>query len=209
MNKTTKLLLEIGLLLIAGLFAYLWIAGIQRKINFDEEKAKRYEVVVKDLKNIREIQVAYKSKYDEYCGKWDKLIKFAKNDSLLIINKVGDIEDSIAVAQGLVKWDTIMVPVLEKLISEDKIIQPINLDSLKYIPYSGGKEYELGAGEVLTASKVTVKVFEANAKSQYILKGLDKQYIINEQELRNEIHGFGGLKVGSLSEANNNAGNWE
>jgi hypothetical protein len=58
---------------------------------------------------------------------------------------------------------------------------------------------------VLTGSKVKVKVFEATALNIEILHGLDKQSIIN----LNDLAKFPGLKVGSLEEAVNNAGNWE
>jgi len=209
MNKTVKIAIEIGLLVVAAVIAWLWIAGIQRKIDFDKEKEKRYEAVVKDFMNLREIQVAYKSKHGDYCGKWDKLEKFYKSDSLTIINKIGDIEDSAAVAEGRVHWDTIQVAVHERLKEEEKLLLPFDIDSLRYIPYSNNETYTLKSGEVYTASKVTVKVFEANATCKQILYGLDHQYIINESELRETKYSFPGIRVGSMEEANNNAGNWE
>ena len=63
----------------------------------------------------------------------------------------------------------------------------------------------MAAGEVVTGSKLKVKVFEAKAPSKWILRGLDKQMIINF----NDGWDYPGLKVGSLEEANNAAGNWE
>lgn len=209
MNKTVKIAIEIGLLVVAAVIAWFWIAGIQRKIDFDKETKVRYTAVVKDFMNLREIQVAYRSKYGEYCGKWDKLEKFYKNDSLTIINKIGDIEDSAAVAQGKVRWDTIQVAVHQRLKQEEKIIEPFNIDSLRYIPYSNNEVYSLQKGEVMTASKVSVKVFEANATCKQILYGLDYQYIINESEMREKKFNFPGIRVGNMEEANNNAGNWE
>lgn len=202
-------IIEIGLLIVAGALVYFIVSGIQRPIEFDKVKAKRYEKVVENLKDIREIQIAYKAKNEKYCGNLDTLVQFALNDSLLQIVKIGDIEDSLAVARGEVRWDSSYVAVLDKLIEENKLSKSFNIDSLKYIPFTKGDVFEMGAGKVMTASKVEVQVFEASAPNKKILQGLDSQLIINLNEDQEKRTGFPGLKVGSLSEANNNAGNWE
>ena len=67
----------------------------------------------------------------------------------------------------------------------------------------------MAAGEVMTGSQVRVKVFEAYALYDSMFKGLDKQQIINYKDERHKITNFYGDKVGSLTEATNNAGNWE
>ena len=48
-------------------------------------------------------------------------------------------------------------------------------------------------------------MFEAKAENFVILNGMNEQLIIN----MNEGKTFPGLRVGSLIEATNNAGNWE
>lgn len=202
-------IIEIGLLIVAAVITYFIVTGIQKPIKFDEEKAVRYKEVVEDLKDLREIQVAYKAKNQKYCKNIDSLIKFAKKDSLLQIVKIGDIEDSLAVARGEVKWDSSYVQVLDKLTDEKKLSESFMVDSLKFIPFSGGQVYKLDAGELMTASKVKVQVFEANATNKQILLGMDRQLIINLNEDQETRTGFPGLRVGSMSEANNNAGNWE
>ncbi|HOG20367.1 MAG TPA: hypothetical protein PKW37_08000 [Salinivirgaceae bacterium] len=50
-----------------------------------------------------------------------------------------------------------------------------------------------------------VNVFESSALNNDILRGLDEQLIIN----LNDGKPYPGLRVGSLTESNNNAGNWE
>lgn len=202
-------IIEILLLLVAAALVYLIVVGIQRPIQFEKEKEARYKSVVKDLKDIREIQIAYKSKYQKYCKNIDSLVKFAKEDELLMIIKIGDIEDSLAVARGEVSWDSVYVKVLDKLREENKLSSNLQLDSLKYIPYSGGQTYIMDATRLTTASKVQVEVFEASALNRQILRGLDDQLIINLNEAQEKRVGFKGLRVGSLTEANSNAGNWE
>ncbi len=202
-------IIEILLLLVAAGLGYLIVTGIQRPIEFEKVKDVRYQKVITDLKDIREIQVAYKSKYQKYCKNIDSLIKFAKEDELLMIVKVGDIEDSLAVARGEVNWDSTYVKVLDKLNDETKLSENFNLDSLKYIPFSDGQIYSMNAGRIVTASKVEVEVFEASALNKQVLKGLDEQLIINLNEAQEKRVGFKGLRVGSMEEANSNAGNWE
>lgn len=202
-------IIEILLLLVAAGLGYLIVTGIQRPIEFEKVKDVRYQKVITDLKDIREIQVAYKSKYQKYCKNIDSLIKFAKEDELLMVVKVGDIEDSLAVARGEVKWDSTYVKVMEKLTEEKKLSATINLDSLKYIPFSEGQIYKMNAGRIITASKVEVEVFEASALNKQILTGLDEQLIINLNEAQEKRVGFKGLRVGNMEEANSNAGNWE
>ena len=96
--------------------------------------------------------------------------------------------------------DTTKVSVLDSLFPSN-----YKIDSLRYIPYSGGREFTLKKGTIETASKLKVKVFEASAPSKYILKDLDEQEIIN----LNDGLDYKGLKVGSVTEVNNGAGNWE
>ncbi|HCY00899.1 MAG TPA: hypothetical protein DG754_12240, partial [Bacteroidales bacterium] len=60
-----------------------------------------------------------------------------------------------------------------------------------------------------TGSGLTIKVFEAKVHNDVLLKGLDRQLVINMNDLRRKLERFPGLQVGSLTEATNNSGNWE
>ena len=106
-------------------------------------------------------------------------------------------------AEGRVYRDTISVCV------RDSLFKNIAIDSLRYIPYTDGKEFEMQAGELSTGSKVIVQVFQAQAPNNFILNGLDRQEIINLNDVAKQLKRYPGLRVGSLTEATNNAGNWE
>ena len=67
----------------------------------------------------------------------------------------------------------------------------------------------MGAGEIETGSGLKIKVFEAKVHNNVLLKGLDRQLVINMNDLRKKLERYPGLQVGSLTEATNNAGNWE
>jgi len=199
--KTVKYIVQILLGGLIIVLAYLIYSGIMKPIDFKNEKDARYEKVIERLKDIRTAQVAYKSVYEKYTGSFDTLINFVKHDSFPVVYKEGSEDDSLAVAKGLIVRKTSYVPVRDSIFPKD-----FPFDSLRYIPYAGNKEFLLQAGTIVTASKVTVQVFEAGALNFDFLNGLDRQLIINMNDVAKD---FKGLRVGNIQEANNNAGNWE
>ena len=83
-------------------------------------------------------------------------------------------------------------------------------EQLRYIPVPDTTaEFMMGQNMVITGSGIQVPVFEAKAHNNIILRGLDRQYVINMNEQRRLNEKYPGLKVGSLTETVNNAGNWE
>jgi hypothetical protein len=67
----------------------------------------------------------------------------------------------------------------------------------------------MGASIVHTGSGVPIKVFEAKVPYEVYMNGLGEQEIRNMSALAFKYEKYPGLRVGSLTEANNNAGNWE
>lgn len=199
--KTTKYIVQIVLGVLIIFITYLIYSGIMKPIDFKAEKDARYGKVIERLKDIRTAQLAYKSVYQKYTGSFDTLISFVKNDSFPVEYKVGSLDDSIAVAKGLVFRDTIYVPVRDSIFPKGFFV-----DSLRYIPHTTGVQFELQAGSITTGSKVLVQVFEASALNFDVLNGMNRQLIINLNDLAKD---FKGLRVGNIKEANNNAGNWE
>lgn len=60
-----------------------------------------------------------------------------------------------------------------------------------------------------TGSGIKVPVFEAKVHNNTVLKNLDRQLVINLNDQKRTNGKYPGLKVGSVTETNNNAGNWE
>ena len=131
-----------------------------------------------------------------------------------IVRKIGELTDSMieagisekrAIQLGLLIRDTIRESVLHTIFTDD-----YDPTKLRYIPVPGEPtEFHLGATIVLTGSGIEVPVFEAKAHNNVILRGLDRQLIINLNDQRRTNEKYPGLKVGSLVETVNNAGNWE
>ncbi len=195
------------------LLAYLLFESIQEPIRFNREVKKRETATIQRLKDIRTAEEAYRTKFGIYTENFDTLIHFVKYDSFSIIKAIGSIPDSLynlgvtekkALEMGIITRDTSYVRVLDSIFSISYYI-----DSIRYVPYCDTNQFFLGATELLTASKVKVKVFEANVLNKILLHGLSNQLIINYSADREKIVGFAGLKVGSLETSTNNAGNWE
>lgn len=199
--KAAKYIAQVILFAIIVALLYFIYTGVMKPINFDKEQAHRYEKVIKRLKDIRSAEIAYKSVYGKFTGSFDTLLQFVKYDSFPVLYAEGSMDDSLAVLQGRVIRDTIYVPVKDSLFPKN-----YHYDSLRYVPFAPpGTKFDLQAGVLMTASQLEVPVFQASALNFDILAGMDRQLIVNLNDLKE----FPGLKVGDIKEANNNAGNWE
>lgn len=211
-----RIIIQILLIAAAAYIGYKIWDSIQTPINFDKERKARYDEVVERLKDIRDAQVAFENVHGYFSGDWDSLINFVKFDSIPKIRKIGMLTDSMmeaglnektAMIKGLIIRDTVKVNVLSEVFDEN---YPI--DDLKYIPNSGGEIFWLRQTIITTGSGIKVPVFEARAHNNFILAELKEDYeqeIINLNERNRKNERYPGLRVGSIEEPTNNAGNWE
>lgn len=214
--KTIKMrtIIQILLVVVALGLTYFIYKGIQDPIEFEKAKNARYDATIERLKDIRKAQLAYRDVYGRFTGSWDTLINFVKYDSLRNVRKIGELTDSMieaglterrAMREGLIIRDTIRESVLETVFGKS-----FNPDRLRYIPVPDTvAEFSLAANIITTGSGIKVPVFEVKAHNNIVLRGLDRQYVINMNEQRRLNERYPGLKVGSLTEAVNNSGNWE
>ena len=209
-----KTVIQIVLIVAAIILAYMIYQSVERPIEFEKAKDARYEVTVQRLKDIRKAELAFKDVNGRFTGNWDTLINFVKHDSLPLVRKIGMITDSMidagiteekAIKKGLIIRDTIRISVLDTLFGTSYPIEKLKMIPLK----DTNAEFHLGATIITTGSGIKVPVFEAKAHNNILLKDLDRQLIINLNDQRRTNGKYPGLKVGSLTETNNNAGNWE
>ena len=216
-------------IIIIGL-VYLIVESIMEPIRFNEQKEAREEVAIQRLKDIRDLQVAFKSETGHFTPSIDSLKDFYNNGTIKVVMQIGSNDDSLAVVntQKLKKRNPRITPQqmyemyvggdhqLVFQIERDTLVrqamfldrQDFNIDSLAIIPFSGGDSIYM-ASAVKTVSGVKVPLFEASMGYKSLLKGLDRQLIINLNAEREDTGRFPGLKVGSIDAPNNNAGNWE
>lgn len=214
---------------IIGL-AYAIVQSIMEPVNFNNDKAAREAVGIQRLKDIRDLQVAFKSQYGRFSPTIDSLKDFYNNGKIKLVMQVGSMDDSLAVVhtEQVKKRNPRITPqqMYEMYVGGDRQLvfqierdtlvrqamfldrQDFNIDSLAIIPFSGGDSIYM-ASAVKTVSGVKVPLFEASMDYKSLLKGLDRQLIINLNAEREDTGRFPGLKVGSIDAPNNNAGNWE
>lgn len=209
-----KTVIQVVLIAVVIILAYFMYTSVERPLSFDADKQVRYDATITRLKDIRKAELAYKDVNGKFTGSWDTLINFVKTGELPLVRKIGMLTDSMievgwteakALKEGKIIRDTIRVSVLDTLFGKD-----YKIDELKFIPVKDTvAEFHLGATMITTGSGIKVPVFEAKAHNNTILCKLNRQEVINLNETKRTNDKYPGLKVGSLEDTNNNAGNWE
>ena len=209
-----KTALNIVFTIIIIVLIYFLIESIMQPIRFNKEKDARETAIKERLIDIRTAQEAFKSVKGYYTGSFDTLVAFLKTDSLPLVFRRGSLTDEMiaegitsereAVKKGLISRDTSYVAVRDSIFDK---AYPI--EKLRYVPGTENIEFNMAAARVMTTSMVLVNVFEAFVLNDVFLSDLDRQLVVNYNEMRTKITGFPGMKVGDIRVPNNNAGNWE
>ncbi len=200
-----KRIVQLLLLVVIVFLGYFLADSILRPIRFDREYKKRKDVVVDKLKDIRTLQVAYKVANGKFTNSFDALKDFYNNGKIKVLRQIGSMDDSIAVAKGLVKRDTIIVAVKDTILHSKK---NFNINELGMVPYAN-VPFEIDTITFITPSKIAVPLFEVRVANSVFLTGLDAQEIANLNDKQKKMDKYPGLKVGDVKQPNNNTGNWE
>lgn len=204
MKTALKIILP---LVIIGL-AYIVYDQIMQPQRFDNERKARESAVIEKLQDIRLAQRSFKQAYQRFTGSFDTLIDFILHDSLVFEQAIGSMDDSTAIALGQVKREKFKVAAIDTVFVKRKLTVA-DVKNLRYIPHTENLEFRMEAGTLTTESQVVVPVFEARAPYKEFLNGMDPQLIVNLNDDRGRYGRYKGLKVGSMTESTNEAGNWE
>ena len=199
---------QIALILIPLniILAYFVFNSIDSEVEFQKAAKVRITENVQKLKDLRQVQIAYKKVNNTYANNFELLLDFLENDSMVIVKAIGETPDSLTDAQALeleiISRDTTYVLAKETVFDEAYLSSRnekyrLNLTALTNVPHSE-ELYSVDAGRV-EKGKVMVQVFEISTTYSAVFTGLDaenKKYDLN-----------GLLKVGSMDEASLN-GNW-
>lgn len=208
MKVTLKILVAAAVLLLV----YMCYRSIMTPKEFDAEKDVRESAIKARLIDIRKAQIEYKNVYKTHAGSFADLIKFLKDDKLPFLIKEGVLTDEQlekgmtekeAVKKGLIKRDTVWVIAKDTLFGAN-----YNVDDLKMVPGTN-IQFDMDTATLTSGSGYTIKVFEAGVKYDDYLGDLNQQLVVNLKDKANKLGKYPGLRVGSLTEINNNAGNWE
>ena len=168
MNKSVKIALECALAALIVLLAWLTVKSVQKPVEFKKEVAARSQVAIQRLKDIRTLQVAFKGENGRFSPTMDSLKMFYESGKMAIVMQIGSMDDSLAVAnteaikkankklkagEVLVKLQeaykqgtpvvysvTTQIPVKDTLFNNRP---DFCIDSLAYIPFSGGVKTEM------------------------------------------------------------------
>ncbi len=187
-NKSAKGVSAV-LVIVALVIAYFNYKSIEEPIEFMKKKNYRYSAVIQRLKDIREAEIAYKKEYGKYTGSFDTLIDFIKNDSVKVIKMFGDVPDTLtemeALELGIVRRDTIRVPAYEYIFNENYMAKrdprwELNVDELRYVPFTDNSEFDIAAGVLERSSGVKVQVFQVTDSDPF-----DPQDVLQVGSLEN------------------------
>lgn len=214
-------------IIIIGL-VYLIVESVMEPIRFNEQKEAREEVAIQRLKDIRDLQVAFKSETGHFTSSIDSLKDFYNNGTIKVVMQIGSNDDSLAVVNTqklkkrnpritpqqmlllYVKGEHLVFSIENEIPVRDTLFSgrpDFSIDSLAFIPFCGDSIIMESA--VKRVSGVNVPLFEASMPYKQLLQGLDNQLRINLDAEREDTGRYPGLKVGSVTAPNNNAGNWE
>lgn len=195
-------------------FASLLFKSIYNEIKFDEVKNARYQVVIKNLKDIRDTQLAHRTVKGVFQDNWDSLVKFVEIDSFTITQRrdssVLDKEmtkryGGVKTYKDIVIVDTLgLVSVKDSLFGfDDRYLRMMN------VPFSKNDQtkFELKAG-FLNQNGIDIPVFESFVRKRVILHDQSLNLVLKENQVQS-VDGVNGptLKIGSMNEVNTN-GNW-
>lgn len=218
-------------LCIAGL-VYLLVSSIQQPVHYNKLREYRESVAIQRLKDIRELQDAYKNVHGKYVSTVDSLKTFYHNGKIKVTMQVGSKDDSLAMShtkkvtrklrlrgnklnaklQELYNAGdkNLVFTVNSEMLIKDTLFSgrtDFNIDSLALIPFSGDSVQMTAITKMV--SGVRVPLFEAKMPYESLLVGMDRQLNVNLKAEREDQGRYFGLMVGSIDAPNNNAGNWE
>ena len=227
-----KTVINIVLAVCAVALVYVCYGSIMGPINFDNTKDAREKEVIARLTDIRKAQVEYRNTHQGvYTASFDTLIDFVKTAKLPFVKKEGALTDAQLEAgmtekkamaiinkakktgnwkevekEGLqnFKRDTMWVSVLDTIYPKG-----FNADSLRYVPFGNGTQFEMASRQDTTKSGAPLNLFQAQTPYETYIGDLDKQLLINLKDVQTKLGKYCGLRVGDIEQPNNNAGNWE
>ena len=210
-----KVKLKVLLSAVVVLLVYMCYRSIQKPREYDAEKAARDKAIIARLVDIRKAQIEYKNVYKTHAGSFDDLEKFLTTDKLPFLIKEGELTDEQlekgmteqeAVKKGLIKRDTMWVLAKDTLLGKN-----YDVASLRYVPGVPGEKitFKMDTATLQSGSGYEIKVFACEVPFKDYLRDMDPQLTYNLIDKAEKQSKYPGLRVGSLEEINNNAGNWE
>ena len=208
-----KIVLKILLVAAIATLLYMCVQSILTPISFDKLKEQREKAISERLIAIRTAQIGYRTMHGVYAGNFEELQKFLNEERIPFLIKEGELSDEQlkagmtekeAVIKGIIKRDTNWVLAKDTLLGLS-----YNVALISKGPGFENESFLLDTATLSSSSGYTVPVFEACVPFDVYLGDLDRQLLVNLKDKATKLSRYNGLRVGSVTEINNNAGNWE
>ncbi len=207
-----KLVLQLVLWVVIAALGYLLFNAIWGEVKFNEVKEARYSAAIKNMRDLRQAQLAHKTVTGTYQKDFDKLVRFIDTAEFTITQRrdttVLDEEKTkrfrVDTFKEIVVIDTLGTrPVKDSLFKgSDRYKTMIN------VPVEGvNAKYTMDAGQI-EKSNTMYPVFLISVKKDVLLADQPKDYVAKEKQIVS-VDGVNGdaLTVGSMETINTN-GNW-
>ncbi|SDR74101.1 hypothetical protein [Gramella sp. MAR_2010_147] len=201
-----RFVIQILLWLVIIFLAYLTFNAVYEPLQFNKVKEKRYTKVIKNLKDIRNAELAHQEVTGQFQGDWDKLVRFLDTAEFAITQR---------------RDTTLLDEEYKKTYGVDQYIEKVIIDTLGFVPvkdslFKGNEEryrtmmnvpvegvdekFELKAGTI-TKGENKIPVFEARIAKAVVLGDQDRTLVLQENEVQSvdDVNGRY-ISVGSMTE---------
>ncbi len=154
----------INLVLAAIAAALIWVlvSSISEPIAFGDELNRRQDAVINRLKEVRTAQQLFRDVTgDGFANSFDTLDQVLRNGKIPIVSVFGDPDDPNF--DGVIRYDTIFRSALDSAMSLN-----LPLDSLRYVPYTDGVQFDITA-DTTTYQSTLVNVVEVSTNYKHFM----------------------------------------
>ncbi len=193
-----RLIINLVLILLVALLAYILIDSIREPIAFKAEKEKRENAVIDRLMQIRQAQEMYRGVTGGFAPNFDTLQEVLTKGRFAIISVMGDPDDP-GNAEA-VTYDTTYRSAIDSV-----RVLGMDLAKLRYVPFtSPQKQFDIAA-DTMTYQKTLVSVVEVGTKrANYMGDYASPRFA----KYDNSYNPNGTIKFGDMN-APKLSGNWE
>jgi len=192
-------IINVLLFFIAVLLGYWLYASIKEPIAFKAEKEKRKDAVVSVLKKIQTAQDIYRSVTGKYANNFDTLTSVIMTQNIALEKLEQDPSDPTN--QDKFIRTIILKPAKDSLFT--LFGGPVNLDSLRFIPFTEGKTFEIAADTIRQQNSLVQVVQVGTKYKEFMGEFANPKYKKYDAFYEPEKE----LKFGDMNSPNTN-GNW-
>ncbi len=207
-------IISILLWVIIGYLGYQLYESINAPVRFNKVKEARYRKVIKNLKDIRAAELAYKEINGKFTGSYDSLIQFIDTAQFAITQRRDTVFDDVEKnrAYGIDKGyfiEEVLIDTLGFVPVKDSLYKGTSrYKTMMKIPIEGVEgTIDLKAGK-LDKNGTIYSVFEAKVDKAKLLHDQPKDLVVQEKQMVS-VDGVNGptLRVGSMNDVDT-SGNW-